>query len=209
MNHHHDRVAVGFERMAPQPYKVEQQISAEDRAELEQLARDEGVTATAIHQWLQAKGYDVSYRGTARWTADFRERLEQLRHAKEMASQFADLARASGGDLDDTMVARLQQLMTEKLMGVEAEGLDAGTLMKLSVALQNTIGWQQQRQQAEEKVRQMKQQTSGVVDQLKQLQKQVKQLSKNHQQGKQIDPAVFDQIEQELTGAQDQLNEAA
>jgi len=195
--------------MSPVPHKVDQQVTDADRPELEKLASKRGVTAQEIYDWLSSKGYDVTYRSTARWTANWKERLQQLEHAKSMASQFAELARHSGGDLDDTMVARLQQLMTEKLMGAEAEGLDAGTLMKLSVALQNTIGWQQQKAQSDEKLKQLRQQTSGVVDQLKQLQKTLDKLSKDHQQGKQIDPGIFDQIQQELTGVQHQLNEAA
>lgn len=123
-------------------YKIDEllaELSAEERAAYEALLRQPATTIDDLLQWFAARNLRVSRGAAHNHRKSFSEILDGVRRSAELSRAFVQVARESGTEtLADANLARFQQLLTEKLMSLDAdETLDATELRQLAAAMNN------------------------------------------------------------------------
>lgn len=121
-------------------YRVDEvlaELDAADRAAYEELLRRPATTINDLLAWLSERGLQVSRGAVWKHRRNFQDVLDGVRRSAEMARAFADVARQGGIEsLGEASLARFQQLMTEKLLSLDAEGeMDSKELLQLSMAM--------------------------------------------------------------------------
>jgi hypothetical protein len=133
-------------------FKIDDVLAEEDREAFRDLLRKPSSTIDGMCDWLAEHGYEISRTAVRNYRTNFNEVLEGVRRSSEMARDFVNIAKNAGGaDLAGASLSRFQQLLMEKLMSLSNDdedgegggGLDAGELMKLSIALKTAVGAQQ------------------------------------------------------------------
>lgn len=126
-------------------FKIDDVLAEEHREMFRELLRQPAMTIDGLCEWLGAKGYRISRSAVGGYRQNFNKVLEDVRRSSEMAGAFVEMAKKSGGaELAGASLSRFQQLLMEKLMSLSSEedGIDAGELMKLSIALKTAVGAQ-------------------------------------------------------------------
>jgi len=123
-------------------YKVDEllaELTAEEVQEYKAILRQPAATIDDLLEWFAAPGRDCKISRGAVWKhrRNYQDLLDGVRRSAEMARAFADVARSGGVEaLGEASLARFQQLMTEKLLQMDAdEQLDAKELRQLSMAM--------------------------------------------------------------------------
>lgn len=127
-------------------FKIDDVLEKDDLESFRALMRQPAMTIDGLCEWLGVKGYRISRSSVGGYRQNFNKVLEDVRRSSEMAGAFVQMAKNSGGaELAGASLSRFQQLLMEKLMSLSSEqdGVDAGELMKLSIALKTAVGAQQ------------------------------------------------------------------
>ena len=102
-------------------FKIDHQLTPEDRAQYEALLLDPRSTVDSLLKWLHENGYkDMSRGGVHRHRKQFELDVKGIRRDARVAGQFAALARFQAGPtaLADAGQFRFEQLFLEHLLGV-------------------------------------------------------------------------------------------
>ena len=105
-------------------FKIDEKLSAEDRAAYEALMLDPRQTMDSLLAWLRERGYlDISRAAVARHRRNFEKDVKDVRKTARVACQFAALARAQGGagGLADAGQFRFEQMFFERLFDMKAD----------------------------------------------------------------------------------------
>ena len=105
-------------------FKIDERLSADDRAAYEALMLDPRQTMDSLLAWLHARGYtDISRGAVARHRRNFEKDVKDIRKTAKVACQFAALARAQGGagSLADAGQFRFEQMFLERLFGMKGD----------------------------------------------------------------------------------------
>jgi hypothetical protein len=129
-------------------YRVDQvlsELSDDERVAYQAMLRQPATTLDDLLQWLDERGCRISRGAVWKHRRNFSETLEGVRRSAELARAFADVAREGGVEsLGEASLARFQQLMTEKLLSLDASGdLPAKELLQLSMAMHSAAGTRQ------------------------------------------------------------------
>lgn len=121
-------------------YKVDEilaELTADEVDEYRAVLRQPAATIDDLMEWFAGKGCRVSRGAVWKHRRNYQDVLDGVRRSAEMARAFADVARTGGVEaLGEASLARFQQLMTEKLLQMDAESeLDAKELCQLSMAM--------------------------------------------------------------------------
>lgn len=121
-------------------YRVDEllaELSAAEVEEYQAILRQPASTIDDLMEWFAGKGCSVSRGAVWKHRRNYQDVLDGVRRSAEMARAFADVARTGGVEaLGEASLARFQQLMTEKLLQMDAdEELDAKELLQLSAAM--------------------------------------------------------------------------
>ena len=151
-------------------FKVDEllaELSDAERVEYEELSRRPAATIDDLLTWFAEKDCRISRGAVWKHRRNYQDMLDGVRRSAEMARAFADVAREGGVEtLGEASLARFQQLMTEKLLRMDADGeLDAKELMQISQAMNSAantrqrieavkVEMQQRQQEAIEKAQQ-------------------------------------------------------
>lgn len=105
-------------------FKIDHQLTPEDRAQYEALLLDPRSTVDSLLKWLEDKGYRVSRGGVQRHRQQFELDIKDIRHDARVAGQFAALARFQAGPtvLADAGQFRFEQMFLEHLFRMEKGG---------------------------------------------------------------------------------------
>src|SRR4051794_26123627 len=106
--------------------KVERLLSPQHLKEYRELLSDPRTTVKIAHAWLRAREYDIGYSAVARDRRRFDQDLVEVRKTAMLAGQFAEASKGGGlAVLSDARVARFQQVLLQRLMGMDKPGAPA------------------------------------------------------------------------------------
>lgn len=172
----------------------------------------------AAVQWLEDEGQSIARTNVYRFVQYFRDKLAELVAKVESELLFAELAadprfdseaiRSFAGNrihqlIGQTMATAttLDELGDKRLMLISSilGDFDRGKIEQEKLELARDDAERKQRE-TQSKLDLAEQKISGVEDKIKALQSKLEELSKRAQRGKSIDPAIFEQIRNELMG---------
>jgi hypothetical protein len=129
----------------PRNFKVEELLSRDELDEFEKFAGEPARTIDESHDWLLTRGFTLGRTAVGNWLREFRERAmhDRVRQSIESSERFVAVAKEAGvAGMASASLARFQQLLFEAM--VRDEELDAGDLMKFSIALKTAVAAGQQ-----------------------------------------------------------------
>jgi hypothetical protein len=125
-------------------HKVDAELSPEEIAELEALARKPGCTVNDCHQWLLERGFTISHGAVGNWVSKFRELLMKERFSRSSELAQAIRSAVEGGNFDDVATAANLQLLNvvfEQSARMQAEGeIDPEQIESHTRSLKNLVG---------------------------------------------------------------------
>lgn len=110
-------------------FKIDHQLTPEDRAQYEALLLDPRSTVDSLLKWLHDQGYkDMSRGGVQRHRKQFELDVKSIRRDARVAAQFSALARFQGGPtaLADAGQFRFEQMFLEQLFRMKKTDERAG-----------------------------------------------------------------------------------
>jgi len=123
----------------PRHFKVEEILDEAEWREYKALLEGRPVpTVDALLEWMVGKGYRISRGAVWKHRKSFDERLDRIREVTDTSVALADAAR-NGGDLSEGNVLKFQQILQDKLFGVDVEELTSDDMAKLSRALRASV----------------------------------------------------------------------
>ena len=125
------------------PLKIHELLNSSELEELEAFAREPGRTVDEIHQWMTAKGHELSRTAAWNWQRAFNERMaaERMSGAGKLAQAFMEAARSDGGlKIPDAAVMQIAQMIFERGATLAAgEEIDPRDLSTLALAMQRLM----------------------------------------------------------------------
>jgi hypothetical protein len=129
----------------PIPFKVHELLKehGDDLAELEAFARPQGRTAQECHEWLEARGYALSYSAVSGWKAKFT--ADCLRERFGRSSELAAALRGAVGQdfsaVADAAKMQLTNVVLEQVAQLEQDGkIDPLDIQRMTRSLANLVG---------------------------------------------------------------------
>jgi hypothetical protein len=105
-------------------FKIDEMLSADDRAAYEALMLDPRQTVDSLLAWLKGRGYvNITRSSVQRHRRYFETDVKEIRKSAKIAGQFAALARAQGGagGLADAGQFRFEQMFLERLFAMKGD----------------------------------------------------------------------------------------
>ena len=122
-----------------QRFKIERELSTEDRKAFDRFLSDERPTTDEAWEWVIAHGYtQVSRSAVYGYKFSTEEQLNDLRAISEGVNAWIDVARESGAvGFSEAALMTLARKLMEMLFEMKQEGQDPDILLKISLALSN------------------------------------------------------------------------
>ena len=122
-----------------QRFKIERELSAEDRKAFDSFLEDERPTIPEAHEWVIAHGYqEVSRSAVYGYMVSAEGRLNDLRSISEGVNAWIGVARDSGAvGFTEAALMDLASKLMQMLSEMKQDGKDPDILLKISLALSN------------------------------------------------------------------------
>jgi hypothetical protein len=124
----------------PRHFKVHELLDRSELDQLEEFAREPGRTVDECHEWLLARGYQISRTAVGTWKGAFQVQ-DQFRAGNEVARTLLEAAKEQGvANVADAASLQIGQMLFEAMVkGQETGQVDTKDLVNLSAGLKNVI----------------------------------------------------------------------
>lgn len=190
----------------PKHFRIDDELTAEHRAALELLARKPSTRLVDLVDWLRTQGYEIPQSSVHRWRRNFKEQLEGITRAGELAKAFAAVAQDGESGVDrigEANLMRFAQLLQENLFAIESGGeISSDQLVKLSAAVNNTLGHRLRADKLAAEIARIKadtqQKRKDTREAVERLTKRLDQADRAVAAGKTVSSEVFAAMRREL-----------
>ena len=155
---------------------IDEQLSPEDRTELNKKIGNGGMTLDALVQWLDALGYEISRSSVGRYAVNINDAAQMMRESRQVTEALvAELGDASAlGQQGRLLVEMLRTLVFELLLKIqngEVESINSKDVMQLGKGLAEIAKALRSDQDYEEKIRtrlekEIREQAANAVDEV-------------------------------------------